>query len=466
MAVSKKLSKNYSMKAKILIVDDEELFLDSLGEALFNCGYKVFKAARGRDAIDGFKKHKPDVVILDVKLPDIDGMKVLRRIKELDAEPNASSVIVMTAFSGIRGAVEAIKLGAYDYVAKPFDIEELKIVISRCLESRNMMAEVNQIRSARRQKYNFNNILTNNHSMQKVIDIAKHVSGKSNANILVLGESGTGKELIANAIHYNSLRSDRRLITVNCSSLAPGVIESELFGHEKGAFTGAIKQKKGFFEEADKGTIFLDEIGEIDQATQVKLLRFIENRTFQRVGGTEEIEVDVRIIAATNKDLLQQVKNEKFREDLYYRLNVVAISLPSLRQRKEDIPLLVNYYIKEFNVVLNKNITGVTEDVYRKLVNYEWPGNVRELRNVIERAVLLCNADMIDSADLSLELSNNKERSFISKLNDLEEVKLDNIVRMYSENILRRCGQNRSKAASVLGISRPRLNRILKPFPM
>ena len=207
------------MKAKILIVDDEELFLDSLGEALSNSGYRIFKATRGKDAIERFKKQKPDVVVLDVKLPDIDGMKVLRKIKELDGDSVATIVIVMTAFSGIKGAVEAIKLGAYDYVAKPFDIEELKIIISRCLESRNMMAEVNQIRFARRQKYNFNNIITNNHSMQKVIDIAKRVAAKSNANVLLLGESGTGKELIANAIHYNSPRSDRRLITVNCSDM-------------------------------------------------------------------------------------------------------------------------------------------------------------------------------------------------------------------------------------------------------
>ena len=454
------------MKAKILIVDDEELFLNSLGEALFNGGYQIFKAARGKDAIERFKKQKPDIVVLDVKLPDIDGMKVLRKIKELDGDSLATIVIVMTAFSGIKGAVEAIKLGAYDYIAKPFDIEELKIIISRCLESRNMMAEVNQIRSARREKYRFNNIITSSHSMHKVIEIAKRVAGKSNANVLLLGESGTGKELIANAIHYNSPRSDRRLITVNCSSLAPGIIESELFGHEKGAFTGAIKQKKGFFEEADKGTIFLDEIGEIDPKTQVKLLRCIENRTFQRVGGTEDIEVDVRIITATNKDLLREVKNEKFREDLYYRLNVVAISLPPLRQRKEDIHLLVDHYIKEFNVILNKNVTGCTDDVHRILVNYEWPGNVRELRNVIERVVLLCNHSMIHAADLSLEPANNKETSLKSKLDDLEEMKLDSVIRMYSATILKRYSQNRSKAASVLGISRPRLNRILKPFSM
>jgi len=300
--------------------------------------------------------------------------------------------------------------------------------------------------------------------MQKVIDIAKRVAAKSNANVLLLGESGTGKELIANAIHYNSPRSDRRLITVNCSSLASGIIESELFGHEKGAFTGAIKQTKGYFEESDKGTIFLDEIGEIDQKTQVKLLRCIENRTFQRVGGTEDIEVDVRIIAATNKNLRGEGKNEKFREDLYYRLNVVAISLPPLRQRKEDVPLLVEHYIKEFNVILNKNITSSSKDALGMLMNYEWPGNVRELRNVIERAVLLCNHSMIGTADLSLELSNNKEMTSISKLDDLEEMKLDSVVRMYSASILKRYSQNRSKASSVLGISRPRLNRILKPF--
>ncbi len=449
------------MKVKILIIEDEELLLQSLGRALSEDGYLTIKAKSGKQGLDLFKRHEPDMVLLDVRLPDINGMKVLKKIKELNRD-TSFAVIVMTAFSGIKGAVEAIKLGADDYIAKPFDIEELKIIISRCLASKDIMAEVNHIRSLKKQKYQFNNIFTKNPKMKDIIGIAKRVSAKSNANILLLGESGTGKELFAKAIHYNSPRADCRMVVVNCSALAEGIIESEFFGHEKGAFTGATRQKKGYFEEADKGTIFLDEIGEIDQKTQVKLLRFLEERVIQRVGGTEDIEVNVRIIAATNRDLQGEVRNGRFREDLYYRLNVISILIPPLRERKDDIPLLVEYFIKEFNKILGKSVMGCNNEALQVLLNYDWPGNVRELRNVIERAMLLCNEEIILEEDLTPEISN--EKSLAAKVCGQYEKSLDEIIKLYSERMLQICNNNQAKAARALGISRPRLRRILSSF--
>jgi len=449
------------VKVKILIIEDEELLLQSLGRALSEDGYLTIKAKSGKQGLDLFKRHEPDMVLLDVRLPDINGMKVLKKIKELNRD-TSFAVIVMTAFSGIKGAVEAIKLGADDYIAKPFDIEELKIIISRCLASKDIMAEVNHIRSLKKQKYQFNNIFTKNPKMKDIIGIAKRVSAKSNANILLLGESGTGKELFAKAIHYNSPRADCRMVVVNCSALAEGIIESEFFGHEKGAFTGATRQKKGYFEEADKGTIFLDEIGEIDQKTQVKLLRFLEERVIQRVGGTEDIEVNVRIIAATNRDLQGEVRNGRFREDLYYRLNVISILIPPLRERKDDIPLLVEYFIKEFNKILGKSVMGCNNEALQVLLNYDWPGNVRELRNVIERAMLLCNEEIILEEDLTPEISN--EKSLAAKVCGQYEKSLDEIIKLYSERMLQICNNNQAKAARALGISRPRLRRILSSF--
>jgi len=446
------------LRPKILIIEDEELLLQSLSEALTEDGYLTLKTRSGKQGFDVFKRHEPDVVLLDVRLPDMDGMRVLKKIKDSDVEKNYA-IIVMTAFSGIKGAVEAIKLGADDYIAKPFDIEELKIIISRCLEAKNIRAEMNQLRSMKKQRYRFDNILTSNSVMRKKIEIAKRISSRSSANILLLGESGTGKELFAKAIHYNSTRADCRMVVVNCSALAQGIIESELFGHEKGSFTGATRQRSGFFEEADKGTIFLDEIGEMDQKTQVKLLRILEERVFQRVGGTEEIEVNVRIIAATNRDLQKEVAAGRFREDLYYRLNVISILIPPLRERKDDIPLLAGYFIKEFNRSLGKNVIGCNEEALKILLNYDWPGNVRELRNVIERAMLLCNEEIILKEDLSPEISNSKYRT-IEPVN-IKEKPLDEIVKLYSEQVLQRCNNNQTKAAQLLGISRPRLRRIL-----
>jgi len=367
------------MKQTILIVDDEKLLLKSLEKALSKDGYRVLTAANGRGALDCFEKNFPDLILLDVRLPDIDGMQVLKRIKEMDSN---SAIIVMTAFSGIKGAVEAIRLGAYDYIAKPFDIEALEFIIARCLESQKIVAEVNQIRSTKKERYSFDRIITDNPRMKQLIELSKRVATNNQSTVLILGESGTGKELFANAIHYSGPRSNNPIVTVNCAALAEGVLESELFGHEKGAFTGAVKQKKGMFEMANGGTLFLDEIGEISQRTQVKLLRFLEEKKFQRVGGTENIEVDVRIITATNKNLLEEIREGRFREDLYYRLNVICISVPPLRERRDDIPLLVSHFINDYNKMLNKNIRNYDDKALAVLLDYDWPGNIRELRNI------------------------------------------------------------------------------------
>jgi two-component system response regulator AtoC len=446
------------MKQTILIVDDEKLLLKSLKKALSKDGYRIITATNGRDALNYFEKNFPDLILLDVKLPDIDGMQVLKKIKEIDSN---SAIIVMTAFSGIKGAVEAIRLGAYDYIAKPFDIEALEFIIARCLEAQKIVAEVNQIRSTKKEEYSFDRIITNDPRMKQLIELSKRVATNSQSTILILGESGTGKELFANAIHYSGPRSNNPVVTVNCAALAESVLESELFGHEKGAFTGAVKQKKGMFEMADGGTLFLDEIGEISQKTQVKLLRFLEEKKIQRVGGTESIEVDVRIIAATNKDLLEEIREGRFREDLYYRLNVICISVPPLRERRGDVPLLVSHFINDYNKMLNKNIRNYDDKALAVLLDYDWPGNIRELRNVIERTALLSDGELITTADIPLEIAGIQGKPNMAQINAFDLMPLDNFIKLYTENILHRYNNNKTKTAAALGITRQRLRRIM-----
>ena len=442
-------------------MDDEKLLLKSISKALSQSGYGVVTAENGAEALKRYEKENPDLMLLDVRLPDMDGMRVLGKIKKMDPH---CPVIVMTAYSGIKGAVEAVKLGAYDYIAKPFDIEELKFILSRCLESQKAVAEVKQIRSSKKERYGFDRILTRNSRMKQLIELSRRVSGTP-STVLIQGESGTGKELFANAIHYNGSRQDHPFIAVNCVALSEGVLESELFGHEKGAFTGAIKQKKGLFELADRGTLFLDEIGEVNPQAQIKLLRFLEERNFQRVGGTESIEVDVRIIAATNKDLLKAVKEKRFREDLYYRLSVISFSIPSLRARKEDMNLLVNHFIEEYKRILNKHVRGCSKEALSLLSDYDWPGNIRELRNIIERAVLLCDDEWITPCDIPLETAENGGMSRALKIDALDPMPLDHLIRRYAERILERCGDNKTKAAEALAITRQRLRRVLNIPP-
>jgi two-component system response regulator AtoC len=446
------------MRPCILIVEDEILLRDSLKKALSREGFQIVAAAGGKDALESFRENSPDIILLDVRLPDMDGMQVLRAIKAADGNV---PVIIMTAFSGIKGAVEAIKLGAYDYIAKPFDIEELKFVLARSFASQQAVAEVNKIRSTRRELYSFNNIISVNPKIRELIDLCKRLAWNAQSTVLLMGESGTGKELFANAIHYNGPRSESPLITVNCAALSEGLLESELFGHEKGAFTGALKQKRGIFELADRGTLFLDEIGEITQQTQVKLLRFLEEKKIQRVGGTEKHEVDVRIIAATNRHLLKGVQEGTFREDLYYRLNVISLVIPPLRERRNDIPILIDHFVESYNRVLNKNVKGCDRDVLKTLSDYSWPGNIRELRNIIERAMLLCEGESIMPADSPLENVASKTKSDLMKIAALDPMALDKLIKSYTQSVLSRFKENRSRTADALKITRQRLRRIL-----
>jgi two-component system NtrC family response regulator/two-component system response regulator HydG/two-component system response regulator AtoC len=447
------------VKSSILIVDDETLLLESLKKALSREGYVALTATTGREALRCFEEHAPDLVLLDVKLPDIDGIQVLQRLRKVDTQ---TPIIVMTAYSGIKGAVEAIKFGAYDYIAKPFDVDELKFVVARSLASRRVEAEVDQIRSTKKERYSFANILTVNERMRQIIKLGQRVANNSQSTVLISGESGTGKELFANAIHYNGPRADQPLVAINCAVLSEGVLESELFGHEKGAFTGAIKQKKGLFELADQGTLFLDEIGEISPATQLKLLRFLEEREFQRVGGTRSIEVDVRIITATNKNLRQNVEDGKFREDLYYRLNVISLPIPPLRERQDDIPLLADYFLEKYSRLLSKNVRRLSEDARGVLLRYPWPGNVRELKNIIERIVLLSDDDVITGREIPAEIGGPPHKTDLFETGGMEEMPLDKLIKLYTEGILARHGGNRTRTADILGITRQRLRRILK----
>lgn len=376
---------------KILVVDDERSMRDFLSIMLKKAGYDVTTAVDGEEADKILHKDIFDLVITDLKMPKVDGLQVLKTVKELSPD---TVVIVITAFASTETTVEAMKEGAYDYITKPFQNDEMKIRIRKALEKRRLSAENVLLKKELKDRAVFDNIIGKSEKMQKVFELVRKVSD-SMSNILIYGESGTGKELIARAIHFNSRKKDKPFVTINCGALPEGLLESELFGHMKGSFTGAVFNKEGLFEVANGGTIFLDEVGETSPAIQVKLLRVLQDKEFKRVGGTKEIKVDVRIITATNRDLTKAVAEGKFREDLYYRLNVIPITLPPLRERADDIPLLADHFLGKFNKALNKNVKGFLPAAMELLRSYEWRGNVRELENVIERAVALSNSEII-----------------------------------------------------------------------
>jgi len=441
----------------VLIVDDEIGTRESLRMLLKNA-YEVFLAKNAEEAFLQIKEHSPDIVLLDIILPDLDGLKVLEKIKQ--KEPDVI-VIMITATRTVKTAVEAMKLGAYDYVTKPFDTEELSLIIRRALTTQALEKEVRYLREEIDKSCGFGNIVGKSKVMEDVFKIVRQIAD-SKSTVLIMGESGTGKELISRAIHYNSNRRNYPFVTINCAAIPETLIESELFGHEKGAFTNAIEKKLGRFEVAHEGTLFLDEIGELSLATQAKILRFLEEKEFNRVGGSKTIKVDVRLITATNKELTQLLKKGSFREDLYYRINVVPIVIPPLRERKEDIPLLIDHFIKKFDEENNKNVKGVSKEALELMMNYEWPGNVRELENLIERVIALTPNDHIQPNELPLSLIN------ISKINGLKEYILDGKVPFLKAeeefergiilDALKRTNYVQSHAAEMLGISR----RILK----
>jgi DNA-binding NtrC family response regulator len=441
----------------VLIVDDEVGVRESL-KMILKKDYDVFLAKDAEEAFLQIKEHSPDVILLDIILPDLDGLKVLERIKQ--NEPDIV-VIMITATNTAKTAVEAMKLGAYHYVTKPFDNDELRLIISRSLSEKALKQELIFRREEMDKSFDFGNILGKSKGMKDIFKVVKQIAD-SKSTVLIMGESGTGKELISRAIHYNSNRKNYPFVTINCAAIPETLIESELFGHEKGAFTNAIEKKLGRFEVAHQGTLFLDEIGELSLTTQAKILRFLEEKEFNRVGGSKTIKVDVRLITATNKDLNQMIKKGGFREDLYYRINVVPIVIPPLRERKEDIPILIDHFINKFSVENNKNVKGINKEALEFLMQYEWPGNVRELENLIERVIALTSNEYIPANELPYSFKN------IPKINGLKESVLDGKVSFLQAeeefekevilDALKRTNYIQSHAAEILGISR----RILK----
>jgi len=439
--------------AKILVVDDEAIVRESLRDWLSDVGHHVLTAENGPQALEIIEKEKPGIVIADLVMPGMDGIELLKKAKEIS--PNIE-VIIITAYGSIPTAITAIREGAYDYIEKPFCPERAELLVDKLVEHQRLLGENIALQHKLEERYRFENIIARSPRMQQVVEIIKVVA-KSNATVLITGETGTGKELVARAIHAQSYRKDKPFVAVSCAALPESLLESELFGHEKGSFTGAHAQKKGKFEVANRGTLFLDEIGEMSANIQVHLLRVLEEKEFNRVGGNEPIKVDVRVISATNRDMKQAVANGQFREDLYYRLNVVNIELPPLRERTEDIPLLAQHFLKKYSAENQKEVTDFSPEVTDFLLKYEWPGNVRELENAIERAVILAKGAHIEIADLPKENLVLVRSAPAGK--DLEEVEKNHIL-----NILKETGGNYSEAARTLGISRMTLYNKIKAY--
>src|SRR6186997_35947 len=383
---------------RILVVDDHDSLRKGLVRALNNAGHDVEEAANGTAAIERLQDNQFDVVLTDLRMGGADGMDVLRTTRSI--QPSAA-VILMTAFGSIHTAVEAMKIGAFDFVQKPFEIEEMELKIEKAIEMRHLKSQVEYLRTEQSDLYDFDRIVGASGALQHVLSIVKKVA-RSNSTVLIRGETGTGKELIAGAIHHNSNRANRAFVKVNCAALQENLLESELFGHEKGAFTSADKQRIGRFEQADGGTLFLDEIGDMSQSTQAKILRVLQEHEFERLGGTRTLRVDVRLIAATNRDLAGMVSSGLFREDLYYRLNVVSVETPPLRERKDDILALAMHFVRRFSGELKKRLDGIDHEAQKLLMRHNWPGNIRELENVVERAVLLAEKQMVGVEDLQI----------------------------------------------------------------
>ncbi len=451
---------------RILVVDDEIGYRKVLNNALTERGFIVKTAASGEEALEELKKQEFAIALIDMKLPGgIDGLELLQRIKGTYNTP----VLIMTAYGGIETAVEAMRRGALNYITKPFNLDEILLNIDRLIEQQKIIDENRYLHSELEKVYGLKKIIGISREIQKVLDMISRVAF-SLATILITGESGTGKELVARAIHFTGNRKDKKFIVINCATLSENLLESELFGHVKGAFTGAIRDKKGLFEEADSGTLFMDEIGDIPKSVQAKILRVLQEGEFLPVGDTATKRVDVRIVAATNQDLLQCVQEKEFREDLYYRLNVINIKMPPLRDRKEDIPLLVKHFIEKYNKKENKQIKGITQDIEKEFYNYTWPGNVRELENVIERAVTLTNEDIIslDTISSLVKKEGNAEPTedelLSSPYKEARRKALDSFNVKYITKAINKTEGNVTNAAKESGIERQYLQRMLKRY--
>ncbi|MEW6456571.1 MAG: sigma-54 dependent transcriptional regulator [Acidobacteriota bacterium] len=446
-------------KVNILIADDEAIMRNTMSDWLKEKGYNVIVAANGKDAIEKIRLESFNVAFIDLKMPGKDGLEVLQAIKKINP---GVAVIIMTAYATIETAIKAMREGAYNYLIKPFSLDEIELTVKTIVKYQQLEAENIQLRQQLEDRYSLKNIVGKSHQMKKILELVENIAD-SNATVLIQGASGTGKEVIARAIHQKSQRWNKPFIAANCAAIPRELLESELFGHEKGAFTGAIYTKKGRFELANGGTLFLDEIGDMSLETQIHLLRVLQEREFRRVGGSELIKIDIRIITSSNKNLEEAVKNGTFREDLFYRLNVIPIYLPELKERKEDIPLLVDHFLTKYSLESGRDKKSISPAAMNLLMEYEWPGNIRELENMIERLVILCKDKIIKPEDLPPTIieKTKMESNMPSLKKSLNEIEKD-----YISNILNENNWNISKSARILGVERLTLYNKIKKYKL
>jgi len=445
-----------SNKIKALVVDDEAVMRDTMSDWLREKGYNVATVCSGMEAIEKIKTESFNVAFVDMKMPGLDGIEVLRAVKRINPD---TAVIIMTAYATIETAIRAMKEGAYNYLVKPFSLDEVELIMKAVVEYQELLAENILLRQQLEDRYSLKNIIGKSQQMKEILELVENIAD-SNSTVLIQGASGTGKEVIARLIHLKSLRRDKPFIAANCAAIPRELLESELFGHEKGAFTGATYAKKGRFELAAGGTLFLDEVGEMSLSAQINLLRVLQERELRKVGGTELIKIDVRIIASSNKDLEQEVKEGRFREDLFYRLNVIMISLPRLKERKEDIPLLVDYMLTKYGFESGRGKKSITKEGLDLLMKYDWPGNIRELENVIERLSILCK-DKVIKPEYLLQNIKKEPKGELSIF--IPDKPLEEIEKQYIYEVLKENNWNKSKSAKILGVERKTLyNKIDK----
>ncbi len=446
-------------KARILVVEDEEVMADMLSSFFGDQRYEAVTCTSGEEALSRVRTEEFDLVLLDVHLPEMSGIDLLERLR---AERPDLPAIVMTAFGSVSTAVEAMKLGAEDYISKPFQLDELLIIVKKALERRNLQREVEHLRHVVQGRYDFSNIIGRSKPMQDLFEVIKRISQRRDASVLIIGSTGTGKELVARAIHFNSDRREGPFIPINCSAIPETLMEAELFGHQKGSFTGAHESRPGLIEEADGGTIFLDEINSISLNMQVKLLRVLQERTVRRVGGRQSTQIDVRFLSATNMDLEEMVRANTFRQDLFYRLNVVPLRIPDLKDRREDIPLLVQHFLQSFAARAGESVRRFSPEAMRVLMTHSWPGNVRELENAVEYALTMGSTDVLGTDDLPDKVT-NPDRDIVEE-SALDGVTLSEMERRYILRVLKKMSGHQIRTAQILGIDRRTLYRRLRQY--
>ena len=452
------------MPRTILLIDDEVFFTKQLAKNLSDVGYDVFTAFNAAEGIELAKKHSPRIAIVDLRLPDMDGIELIKCLNELDSPPIP---LIMTAHGYVEAAVSAMKLGAYDFLEKPFPVDKLKIVLQNALKSANLEKAVDVTTRQERKRYGFDSLVGTSEAIREVASLLEKLSACDPKMVLITGETGTGKGLAAKVLHYNGKRADKPFLEMNCAAIPENLLESELFGYEAGSFTDAKKARSGILEDADGGTILLDEIGDMSLNLQAKLVKVVEERKFRRLGGKKDIKVDLQIVAATNKDLAEEVNNNRFRQDLYHRLDVISLEMPTLRERKEDIPLITKHFVEFFNTDINRNIKTIPDDLLKSLMNYDWPGNVRELRSTIEKAMILSDGEVLnheyiringDDKEVSVRTDGNKMTLEIS----LDDSSLDDIEQKIIRNTLESNDWNQTRTARILKMNRQNLRYRMK----